>query len=44
VLKLLEVYGHGNIGALEKVDRAHDINVVSIRDASRPHRGAGRAS
>jgi integrase len=44
VLKLLEVYGHGDIGALEEVDRAYDINVVSIRDASKTHRGAGRAS
>jgi hypothetical protein len=44
VLKLLEVYGHGDIGALEEVDRAYATNVVSIRDASKTHSSAGRAS
>jgi integrase len=31
VLKMLEVYGHGDLGALEAIDRAFDGNVVQLR-------------
>jgi hypothetical protein len=31
VLKLLRVYGHGDIGALEEIDRAFRDNVRPLR-------------
>ncbi len=33
VLKLLAVYGHGDVGALEEIDRAFGANVVPLRAA-----------
>jgi hypothetical protein len=41
VLKLLEACGHGDIDALEEVDRAYDTKVVSIRDQARRTEGPG---
>jgi hypothetical protein len=44
VLKLLWTYGHGDIGALEEVDRAFTSTVTPLRavssDASQTQRGA----
>jgi integrase len=34
VLKLLAVYGHGDIGALEEIDRAYGRNVARLRAVS----------
>jgi hypothetical protein len=31
VLKLLAVYGHGDVGALEEIDRAFERNVTPLR-------------
>jgi hypothetical protein len=31
VLKLLAVYGHGDVGALEEIDKAFRANVTSLR-------------
>ena len=31
VLKLLGVYGHGDVGALEEIDRAFQANVTPLR-------------
>jgi hypothetical protein len=31
VLKLLAVYGHGDVGALEEIDKAFQGNVVALR-------------
>ena len=31
VLKLLAVYGHGDVGALEEIDRAFQANVRPLR-------------
>jgi len=31
VLELLAVYGHGDIGALEEIDRAFQANVTPLR-------------
>jgi hypothetical protein len=31
VIKLLAVYGHGDIGALEEIDKAFETNVVALR-------------
>ncbi len=31
VLKLLAVYGHGDVGALEEIDRAFSSNVRPLR-------------
>lgn len=40
VLQLLAVYGHGDVGALEEIDRAFEANVLPLRavnsDATRP--------
>jgi hypothetical protein len=33
-LKLLAVYGHGDVGALEEIDRAFGTNVTPLRAAS----------
>jgi hypothetical protein len=33
-LKLLAVYGHGDVGALEEIDRAFGKNVTPLRAAS----------
>jgi hypothetical protein len=30
VLKLLAVYGHGDVGALEEIDRAFNANVLPL--------------
>jgi hypothetical protein len=30
-LKLLAVYGHGDVGALEEIDKAFEANVVPLR-------------
>jgi hypothetical protein len=30
-LKLLAVYGHGDVGALEEIDRAFGTNVTPLR-------------
>jgi hypothetical protein len=32
-LKLLAVYGHGDVGALEEIDRAFGANVTPLRVA-----------
>jgi hypothetical protein len=43
VLDLLEVYGHGDVGALEQIDRAFAANVRSLRvvlDAGETQTGA----
>jgi hypothetical protein len=44
VLKLLAVYGHGDIGALEEIDRAFQSNVTPLRpvnsDATQTQLGA----
>lgn len=32
-LKMLAVYGHGDVGALEEVDRAFGANVTPLRVA-----------
>jgi hypothetical protein len=44
VLKLLAVYGHGDVGALEEIDRAFKAKVTPLRavnsDASQTQRGA----
>jgi integrase len=37
VSKLLEVYGHGDVGALEEIDRAYGSNVVQLRDTQSAH-------
>jgi integrase len=37
VLKLLAVYGHGDVGALEAIDRAFGQNVVQLRDTRGAH-------
>jgi hypothetical protein len=44
LVELLEAYGHGDIGALEKSIARTTPKVVSIRDVSKTHREAGRAS
>lgn len=44
VLKLLEVYGHGDVGALEEIDRAYGANVVRLSDAIETHPRAEGAS
>ena len=31
VLKLLETYGHGDVGALEEIDRAFESTVSPLR-------------
>jgi integrase len=36
-LKLLKVYGHGDVGALEEIDRAYGSNVVQLRDTRGAH-------
>jgi integrase len=36
-LKLLKVYGHGDVGALEEIDRVYDSNVVQLRDTRGAH-------
>jgi hypothetical protein len=33
-LKMLEVYGHGDVGALEEIDKAFGANVTPLRVAS----------
>jgi hypothetical protein len=33
-LKMLAIYGHGDVGALEEVDRAFGANVTPLRRAS----------
>jgi hypothetical protein len=33
-LKLLQVYGHGDIGALEEIDKAFGTNVTRLRAVS----------
>ena len=44
VLKLLATYGHGDVGALEEIDKAFAKPVTPLRvvdsDASQTHRGA----
>jgi hypothetical protein len=44
VLKLLEVYGHGDVGALDEIDRAFRANVRPLlaveSDATETHNGA----
>ena len=44
VLKLLAVYGHGDVGALDEIDRAFSATVSPLRavnsDASQMQRGA----
>ena len=34
VLKLLTVYGHGDVGALDEIDRAFAANVRPLRTAA----------
>ena len=41
VIKLLAVYGHGDIGALEELDRAFAANVVPLRAVESPSSHAG---
>ena len=45
--KMLAIYGHGDVGALEEVDRAFRANVSQLRavnsDASEMHAGASAA-
>ena len=47
VLKLLAVYGHDNVGALEEIDRAFQANVRELRavdsDANRMQGGPNGA-
>ena len=31
MLKLLETYGHGDVGALEEIDRAFELTVTPLR-------------
>jgi hypothetical protein len=38
-LKLLAVYGHGDIGALEEIDRAFSANVRALRAVAAPSPG-----
>ena len=44
MIKLLAVYGHGDIGALEEIDKAFQNNVRELRavnsDASQTQTGA----
>jgi hypothetical protein len=48
VLQLLTVYGHGDVGALEKIDRAFRANVTELRAVdsatTRTQRGPDAAS
>jgi hypothetical protein len=48
VLQLLTVYGHGDVGALEEIDRAFGANVTELRAVdsatTRTQRGPDAAS
>jgi hypothetical protein len=48
VLQLLSVYGHGDVGALEEIDRAFQANVTELRAVdsatTRTQRGPNAAS
>jgi hypothetical protein len=37
VLQLLTVYGHGDVGALEEIDRAFGANVTELRAVDSRH-------